>query len=155
MSHFFIHERGRDRPIHFWSVLGVWKSINLTVVQMFFIDRNCNVLPLRYCIDFFSVNGNFSAFLILILQRNTYFIKRKLHYKLALDTELRPSGPFTGMSSMYNRFDVSVIYPCNIFDKIAFILTYSTLFCKFIWSPLCFFCMIFHNSLQCLFPYVA
>ncbi len=24
------------------------KSINLTVVQMFFIDRNCNVLPLRY-----------------------------------------------------------------------------------------------------------
>jgi hypothetical protein len=113
MSHFFIHERWKDRPIHFWSVLGVWKSINLTVVQMFFIGRNCNVLPLRYCIDFFSVHGNLSAFLILILQSNTYFIKRKLHYKLALDTELRPSGPFAGMSSMYNRFDVSVIYPCN------------------------------------------
>jgi hypothetical protein len=99
MSHFFIHERGRHRPIHFWSVLGVWKSINLTVVQMFFIDRNCNLLPLRYCIDFFSVNGNFLAFLILILQSNTYFIKRKLHYKLALDTELCPSGPITGMRS--------------------------------------------------------
>ncbi len=26
----------------------------------------------------------------------------------------------------------------NIFDNIAFILVYSTLFCKFIWSPLCF-----------------
>ncbi len=43
----------------------------------------------------------------------------------------------------------------NIFDNIAFILMYSKLFCKFIWLPLCFFCMIFHNSLQCLFPYVA
>ncbi len=43
----------------------------------------------------------------------------------------------------------------NIFDYIAFILAYSTLFCKFIWLLLCFFCMIVHNSLQCPFPYVA
>ncbi len=43
----------------------------------------------------------------------------------------------------------------NMFDKIAFILAYSTLFGKFIWSPLCFFGMIFHNFFQCLFPYVT
>ncbi len=47
----------------------------------------------KYCIDFFSVRGNFSAFFSLILQSNTYFIKRKLHYKLAVDTEQRPFGP--------------------------------------------------------------
>ncbi len=29
----------------------------------------------------------------------------------------------------------------NIFHNIALILVYSALFCKFIWSPLCFFCI--------------
>ncbi len=32
----------------------------------------------------------------------------------------------------------------NVFDNIAFILTYSTLFCRLIRSPLCVFCMILH-----------
>ncbi len=36
----------------------------------------------------------------------------------------------------------------NIIENIAFILAYSTLFWKFIWLSLCFFCMIFNNSLN-------
>ncbi len=82
------------------------------------------MLPLRYFIDFFSVNGNFSAFLILILRSNTYFIKRKLHYKLALDTELRPLGPITGMSSYVQQ--IRCISDVKAYDRILKYICFNT-----------------------------
>jgi hypothetical protein len=42
----------------------------------------------------------------------------------------------------------------NIFDDIFLILAYGTLFSKFVWSSLCFICMIFNNPFQCTFTYV-